>query len=171
VELPPEPVDVRYTARFVADAGTGNRLATSLMRYRMTRPQVLIGWPVIVAALLIWGISQDSVVGALLTGLVLVPVVALLMFRQVRVALRKLYPSGSVHTTAFGSRSMTVTGPFHSAEIDYELFAQVWVDPTVVLLRQWPTKSVSVMPVELFPEGALALVRAGFVAPGQRRQH
>jgi len=169
--MSPAPPDEGYSAHFTADAATASRMATSYMKYRMGRPQVLIGWPVVIGALLIWGVTQDAMIGALVTAAVLIPVVGLLMFRQVHAALRSIYPPGSVHNSAFGPDSMTLTGPLQHVDLDYASITQAWSDQAIVLLRRRTTKVVSVIPIELFPDGALGLVKSGSALPERKPQH
>lgn len=157
-------------SRLVADDRTGVRMAGALVRYRLTRPQVLIGWPVIVIALLTFGYTQDSMVGAVVLAALIFPMMTLQLYWQARRTLAKFFPAGSVHTTSFGPTSMAISGSFGTSQIRYELFKQVWVSPQAVILLQRPTRIFNVLPAELVPPGAIALIQSRLAPPGHGRR-
>ncbi len=151
--------DALFGTRFVADGLTGRAMASALMRYRLTRPRALIGFPVIAAAVVIFGITQDAVFTGIGVAVLVFPTVTYLMWRQARMMLTNIYPAGSVHTTSFGPGSMTMSGPFGTSDLRYELFSSIWSDTSTVILRQRPTKAYNVIPAELVPPGGLDLIR------------
>lgn len=143
----------------------GDRIAAGFMRYRLSRPQVLFVWPIIVVVVLAFGVTQDAIVPSLLFIVLIFPILTWTIYRQTRKSMRNFFAPGTVHATSFGPTSMTITGPYGSSTIRYQLFKQIWIGSSVVLLRQRPTKIVNLVPAELVPAEAVPLIRAGIRTP------
>ncbi len=165
MESLPEPPSPVLETHLIAEENTGDRMAAGVMRFRLSRPQVLIGWPLIVVAVVTFGITQDALIPVLIFLVLIFPVLTWVLYRQTRRTMRNFFAPGSVHATSFGSESMTITGPFGSSDIRYRLFKQIWLGSTVVVLRQRPTKIITVLPAELVPAEAMPLIRAGILTP------
>lgn len=156
--------------RMVATPETGSRMASGYLAIALTRPKVLVAWSVIVIVAIVFGITQHQLVLAVVFCLVMFPVVALGQYRQNRKNFTGAFPAGSVHTTSFGSNSMTISGPLGASEISYRAFRQLWVRPRVVVVRRRDVSMVNLFPAELFPPEAIALVRRGIESGTPRAQ-
>lgn len=161
----PQAPDALWASSLVADGGMADRIATGFLRYRLSRPQVLIGWPLIAVAVLAFGLTQDALVPSLIFLLVIFPSLTWVLYLQSRKSMRKFYAPGSTHSTSFAPTSMTITGPYGSSVVQYRLFKEIWIGSSVVVLRQRPTKIANLLPLELVPAEVVPLIRAGILAP------
>lgn len=144
--------------RFVADDATGSRMTTDLMRVQFGQPRSLITWALMLVALTLFGVALEQILVALVVGVLLLAVLVLLMFARTRRAMRTAFRAGSVHTSAFGPETMTISGPIGTSVVRYTAFKRLWVGRHSIILRRRDAAILHVIPIELVPADAVGLI-------------
>jgi hypothetical protein len=168
---PPVPLEHVY----VADASFATRAARSVFTFAIARPPgsiifglIFVLFPILGA--LLGGAPGGEWLLGLTIGVVGDIVVAFSLYgsyRRTKHAIASVAVEGARYGTGFGPTSIAMQSPLATAEISYRAFADVFVRDGFVYLKppKGSGRTMSLLPVELFPGDTLAFVRSKITAP------
>ena len=164
--------EIASTRRFVATADTPVRLARAFVAWRLRQWKPWVQYALVLlvfTTVFLSGMDRRfslptrigwSLVFAILPTLVLVALFNLVTYLRTARAARVRLPEGSVLEATFGDDDFEVSGPLSDLRIRYRAVESVRRHGDFVFLRQVGTNVVNAFPGEVFPEEAVARIRA-----------
>lgn len=140
-------------------------MTADLIRVQWGQPRAVITWALVLIALTLFGVALQKIVIALVVGVLVLAVLVLLVFSRTRRTMRTAFRDGTVHTSAFGPETMTISGPIGTSEVRYTAFKRLWVERHSVILRRRDAAILHVIPIELVPDDARDLIERNMSNP------